>query len=81
MLVSRLKSLRKESEFYEKCLGISQDLTEEPQLPQYKKMPRRLDEGATQHCFLVPKGRYFEALEQATGEVENVLINLSYKEH
>ena len=40
LLVSRLKSLRNESEFhsfYEKCVRKSHNLTDEPQLPRYRK--------------------------------------------
>ena len=37
-------------------------------------MPRRLDEGASPHQYLVPKDRYhhayFEVMELAAGEVE-----------
>ena len=47
--------------FYEKCLRESQDLTEEPQLPRYRKRPRRLDDGASPHHFLVPKEHYRRA--------------------
>ena len=77
LLVSRLKALRRESEFnsfYEKCVRESHNVTDEPQLPRYRKKPKRLDGGESPHRFLTPKDRYrhafFESLELAAGEVE-----------
>jgi len=77
LLISHLKSLRTESKFntwYEEVLEKSSSLTEGPKLPRNRKMPRRLDEGTSPHCYLVPKDRYrhfyFEVMELAAGEIE-----------
>ena len=77
LLVSHYKSLRIESKFdrfYDDILEQSSGLTEEPSLPRYRKMPRRLDEGEQPHCYQGPKERYrhiyFEVLELAYGEIE-----------
>ena len=80
LLVSHFKSLRTEPQFntfYEQTLVQSLTLTEEPKLPRYRKMPKRLDEGDSPHRYLNPKDKfrhdYFEALELAAGEVERRL--------
>ncbi len=77
LLVSHLKSLRKEARFdifYVQATTESSTLTEEPKLPRYRKLPRRLDQGECPARYCVPKDRYrhlyFEALELAAGEVE-----------
>ena len=52
LLVSHLKSLRTEAhfdKFYDQTLVQSSTLTEEPQLPRYRKLPIRLDEGDHPH--------------------------------
>ena len=63
------------STFYERILRESEGLTDEPVLPRYRRIPRRLDDGASPHRFATPKDRYrhayFEALDQACGELEN----------
>ena len=61
LLVSHLKTLRTESHFnvfYEQTLVQSSSLTEEPKLPRYCKMPKRLDEGDGPHCYSNPKDKY-----------------------
>ena len=77
MLVSHLQSLRTEAKFdhfYDQVVeqSSSSTLTEEPKLPRSQKLPKRLDEGACPHLYLVPKDRYrhvyFEALELAAEE-------------
>lgn len=63
------------STFYERILRESDGLTDEQVLPRYRRIPRRLDDGASPHRFATPKDRYrhayFEALDQACGELEN----------
>ena len=79
LLVSHLQSLRTEAKFdhfYEQVVeqSSSSTVTEEPKFPRSRKLPKRLDEGACPHRYLVLKDRYrhvyFEALELATGEIE-----------
>ena len=77
LLVSHLKSLRTEAHFdvfYDQTLVQSSTLTEEPQLPRYRKLPKRLDDGDHPHRYDSPKDKYrhdyFEMLELATGEIE-----------
>ena len=77
LLVSHLKSLRTEAQFdafNDQALVQSSTLTEEPQLPRYRKLPKKLDEGDCPHCYTSPKDKYrhdyFEMLELATGEIE-----------
>ena len=74
LLVSHLKSLRTEAHFdtfYEQILVQSATLTEEPQLPRYRKLP---EEGDHPHRYVSPKDKYrhdyFEILELAAGEIE-----------
>ena len=60
--------------FYQGVLKASDGLTDEPVLPRYRKTPRRINEGALPHRYTSPEDRYrhayFEALEQACGEIE-----------
>ena len=77
LLVSHLKSLRTESNFdvfYKQTLVHSSSLTEEPKLPRYRKIPKRLDDGDSPHCYSSPKDKYrhgyFEVFELAAGEIE-----------
>ena len=77
LLVSHLKSLRTESHFdvfYEQTLAHSSSLTEEPKLPRYRKMPKRLNDGDSPHRYSSPKDKYrhdyFEVFELAAGEIE-----------
>ena len=78
MLQSHFSSLRSEekfSSFYSNAVKSSEGLTDEPILPRYRRVPRRLDGGAHPHRFTCPEDRnrhaYFEVLEQACGETEN----------
>lgn len=77
LLTAHLHSLRNEEKFnsfYEHLVKDSSNLTEEPCLPRYRKVPRRFDQGESPHIYSCPKDRYrhayFEALELASGEVE-----------
>ena len=77
LLVRHLKSNRTESKFdlfYDQVIEQSSSLTEQPKVPRYRKVPRRLDGGENPHRYLEPKDRYrhiyFEAIELVTGEVE-----------
>ena len=76
-LVSHLKSLRNDTnfnKFYDAVLAESEELTEEPILPRYRKRPRRYDGGSLPHSYVTPKDRYrhfyYESLDMASGEVE-----------
>ena len=76
MLSQYLKSLRTEEKFevfYAHVLNESSSLTEEPILPQPRKLPRRLNDGGSAHQYPGPKDKYrhayFEALELGAGEV------------
>ena len=77
LLITHLKSLRNDAcfdRFYDAICQDSKDLTEEPNLPRHRKIPRRYDEGGEAHQYEEPKVRYrhafFETLELAAGEVE-----------
>lgn len=77
LLVSHLRTLRMESHFdafYEQILVQSSSLTEEPKLPRYRKMPKRLDEGGSPHRYSSHKDKYrhdyFEMFELASSEIE-----------
>ena len=60
--------------FYHDVLESSSGLTDEPVLPRYRRIPRRIDEGALPHHYMSPKDRYrqayFEVLDYASGEIE-----------
>lgn len=78
VLSSHFKSMRTEAKFnafYTNVIHESSTLTEEPSLPRVRKLPRRLDDGSSAHVYDSPKNRYrhayFEAIELASGEVEN----------
>ena len=62
------------STFYQGILKESEGLTDKPVLPRYRRIPRRLDDGASPHCYTTSENRYrrayFEALDQACGELE-----------
>ncbi len=72
--VSILRSDSKFSAFYEDVLQSSQELTDEPVLPRYRNITKRLDDGSQPHRFASPEERYrhayFEVLEQVCGEIE-----------
>ncbi len=72
--MSIMRSDSKFSAFYENVLQFSQELTDEPVLPRYRKIPKRLDDGSQPHRFASPEERYrhayFEVLEQVCGEIE-----------
>ena len=69
--------------FYENLLELSSDLTEEPILPRYRKMPRWLDEGDQPHRYQAPKDKYrhayFEVLELVSGEIERRFDQADFK--
>ena len=60
--------------FYENLLKGSQNLTGEPVLPRQRKLPRRLDSGASSHEFESPeeyfRQKYFEVLDIVTNEIQ-----------
>ena len=77
LLSQYLKSLRTEEKFeifYDHVLNESSSLTEEPVLPQPRKLPRRFNDGESTHQYPSPKDKYrhayFEALEFGAGEVD-----------
>ena len=77
LLCTHLTSLRTTesfSTFYATIRQESENLTEEPTLPRYRRAPKRVDGGGSTHRYPNPIDRYrhiyFEALELATGEVK-----------
>ena len=72
--LSHYTSLRSDASFTTFYQGASGGLTDEPVLPRYRRIPRRINEGAVSHRYTSPEDRYrhayFEALEQACGEIE-----------
>ena len=63
------------STFYQGILKESEGLIDEPVLPRCRRIPRRLDDGASPHCYTTSEDRYrhayFEVLDQACEELEN----------
>ena len=61
--------------FYSSVVSSSQQLTDDPVLPRYRRRPRRFDEGEHPHHFATPEDRYrqvyFEVLENCCGEIDN----------
>ena len=61
--------------FYHDILHSSSNLTEEPVLPRYRRIPRRIDERAPPHRYTCPEERYrhayFEVLDHVSGEISN----------
>ena len=77
LLRSHYTSMRSDESFatfYQDTLKSSSGLTDEPVLPRYRKVPRRLDEGASSHRYASPKDRYrqayLEALDHVGGEID-----------
>ena len=77
LLRAHYTSMRSEaafSAFYQDVLKASSGLTDEPILPRPRRLPRRFDEGARPHHYTSPEEKYrqayFEALDNADGEVE-----------
>lgn len=60
--------------FYDRVCQDCKNFTEKPQLPQQRKRPRRLEDGADTYHYQDPKQRYrcayFEMLELAAGELD-----------
>ena len=50
------------NDFYSQCLLESRDLTSEPVLPRYRRLPKRVDDGSQQ---------YFEAIDKVKGEISS----------
>ena len=64
-------------------LKESEGLTNEPILPRYRRVPRRL-ERATPHRYMTPKTyphADFEAVEEVCGELENGFDQSKCKDH
>ena len=63
--------------FYNSCVSDSQDLTSEPTLPQYRRVPRCINEGSEPHQFNTPKDyfrkQYFEVLDFIAEEIDRSL--------
>ena len=91
-----MKSLRTEEKFgmfFDKVEKESHNLTEEPALPKFCKIPRRYDDGSTPHHYQTLKDRYrhiyfeviageikrrFDQLDLKTfKDVEQIVINVS----
>lgn len=78
LTVNFLEQQRKDEKFdrfYTRVTEESKELTSEPVLPRFKRMPRRYDQGShPPHRFEDPKSyfrqQYFEALDIARGELE-----------
>ena len=51
------------------------DLTSEPVLPRYRRLPKRVDDGSQQHKYNDPKvmyrQQYFEAIDKVKGEISS----------
>ena len=76
-LRSRYASLQSEAAFaafYHNVLKSASGLTDEPVLPRYRRIPKKIDKDAMPHCHTSPEDRYrqayFEALDHASGEIE-----------
>ena len=63
------------NDFYSRCLLESRDLTSEPVLPRYRRLPKRVDDGSQQHKYNDPKAmyrqQYFEAIDKVKGEISS----------
>ena len=59
--------------FYQTVLQEAQGLTQEPNLPRQKQLPRRIDQGAPSHQYASPqeyfRQQYFEVLDLLTSEL------------
>lgn len=78
LLKTHFDSMRTDADFgrfYHNILDSSSNLTEEPLLPRYRRIPRRIDEGAPPHRYSSPEERYhhayFEAIDHVSGEISN----------
>ena len=77
LLIARMKSLRTEEKFgmfFDEVEKKSYNLTEEPALPRFRKIPRRDNDGSMPHHYQTQKDQYmhiyFEVLEVIVGEIE-----------
>ena len=73
--LERQRSDKAFNDFYEQCLLETKDLTAEPVLPRYRRIPRRADDGSQQHKYSDAKSmhrqQYFEAFDTVKGEIIN----------
>ena len=81
LLASHYKSLRNEDKFnyfYDQVVADSHELTSEPSLPRKRKVPRKINDGASPHEYRSPRERhrhlYFEVTELTAGEVERRFV-------
>ena len=69
--------------FYHAAVEQAKDLTETPCLPRQRQLPRRLDDGASNHQFLTPEDyfrkQYFEVLDLLVCELERRFDQESFK--
>lgn len=68
--------------FYEQVLAESDGKTEKPKLPRYRKLPKKLDDGAPPHKFSTPEEyyryEYFAVIELIDGELERRFCQKSF---
>ena len=71
--LQRLQSQATYETFYKAVVANAKDLTDEPTLPRNKKVPRRIDDGAQNHCYASPsdyfRQQYFEVIDTLIGEL------------
>jgi len=69
--------------FYHAAVEQAKDLTQTPCLSRQRQLPRRLDDGASNHQFLIPEDyfhkQYFEVLDLLVCEQERSFDQESFK--
>lgn len=69
--------------FYRDTVKEAEDLTQPPTLPRQRRIPRRIDDGASNHHFATPqeyyRKQYFEVLDLLATELERRFDQNSFK--
>ena len=61
--------------FYSRAVQDSRDLTAEPTLPRYRKRPRRIEDGESNHRFDTTEAYFRQQYYEALDLLKNELIN------
>ena len=60
--------------FYQSVLSEATEFTHDPVLPRQKKLPKRIDDGASSHTYSSPeefyRHQYYEAIDLLTAEIQ-----------
>ena len=75
MYLERQRTEQAFEKFYIRAVQDSRDLTAEPTLPRYRKRPRRIEDGESNHRFDTTEAYFHQQYYEALDLLKNELIN------